>query len=58
MQTKPKEPNRVRTTCRNVVINGTHVRIKSVFDGKIPLEKALGNIAARKIAKKNKNDKF
>ena len=35
---------------RNVIINGTHIRIKSVFSDKIPLEKALGNIAKRKLS--------
>ena len=40
---------------RNVVINGTHIRVKSVFSGTIPLEKALGNIAKRKLTAKAKN---
>jgi hypothetical protein len=35
---------------RDIVVNGTHIRLKSVFYGKIPLEKALGNIAMRKIS--------
>ena len=39
---------------RDIVINGTHIRIKSVFNGNIPLEKALGNIAVRKLAKNRK----
>ena len=35
---------------RDVVINGTHIHVKSIFDGKVPLEKALGNIAKRKLS--------
>jgi len=34
---------------RNVIVNGTHIHVKSVF-GNIPLEKVLANIAERKIA--------
>jgi len=39
---------------RDIVINGTCFHIRSVFDGKIPLEKALANIAKLKLAKENK----
>ena len=39
----------VGTAERDIVINGTHIHIKSVFNDKIPLEKALGNIAKRKL---------
>ncbi len=40
---------------RDIVVKGTHIHIKSVFNGKIPLEKALGNIAVRKLSVKKKN---
>jgi hypothetical protein len=40
---------------RDVVVNGTHIHVKSVFNGKIPLEKALSNIAVRKLSDKKKN---
>ena len=44
------------TTERNLVINGTCIRIRSVFIGKITLEKALENIAKRKLMNlQNKN---
>ena len=43
-----ENPN--KTVERDVVINGTHIHVKSVFYGKIPLEKALGNIAKRKLS--------
>jgi len=33
------------------IINGTHIRVKSVF-GDIPLEKALGNLVQRRISDK------
>lgn len=39
---------------RNMVVNGTHVHVKSIFNGKLPLEKALGNIAVRKLSAKKK----
>ena len=38
-----------RSLERHVVINGTHIRIKSVFAGDVPLEKALANIARRRL---------
>jgi len=34
------------------VINGTHIRVKSVFNGSVPLEKALGNLVLRKVSDK------
>lgn len=37
---------------RHVIIKGTHIRIKSVFNGTIPLEKALSNLVSRKMAEK------
>jgi hypothetical protein len=40
---------------RNIVVNGTHIRVKSVFNDKIPLEEALANIAKRKLAAINRN---
>ena len=43
----------VNTVERNMVINGTHVHITSVFKDTIPLEKALANIAKRKLNKSN-----
>jgi len=51
-----KKPVKIRqnTIERNVVVNGTHIRVKSVF-GDIPLEKALANIAKRKLAVSEKN---
>jgi|GEM_PF-5937133 len=52
---KPKPEKSGNTIERNVVVNGTHIRIKSVFNGDIPLEKALGNIAKRKLAGWGKN---
>jgi len=42
---------------RNIFVNGTHIRVKSVFNGDIPLEKALANIAKRKLAGTGKNGK-
>ena len=36
----------------DMVINGTHIRVRSVFNGSIPLEKALGNLVLRKISDK------
>ena len=41
---------------RDIVINGTHIRVKSVF-GDIPLEKALANIAKRKPSEPGKDGK-
>ena len=38
------------TTERSVIVDGTHTRVKSVFAGRIPLEKALGNLALRKLS--------
>ena len=38
---------------RDIVINGTYIRVKSVF-GDIPLEKALGNVAKRKLSSQKK----
>ena len=53
-----KEPSVKETTIeRNMVINGTHIHIKSVFSDKIPLEKALANIAQRKLANLNRDSK-
>lgn len=51
-----KKPAKIRQNSieRNVVINGTHIHVKSVF-GDIPLEKALANIAKRKLAVSEKN---
>ena len=40
---------------RNMVVNGVSIHIKSIFNGKVPLDKALGNIAMRKISEKNRN---
>jgi hypothetical protein len=39
---------------RDIVINGTRIHIKSVFADKTSLEKALTNIARRKLAKLEK----
>ena len=41
---------------RNVTINGTYVRIKSIF-GDIPLDKVLANIAKRRLAESKRSDK-
>jgi len=51
-----EKPAKIRQNAieRNVVVNGTHIRVKSVF-GDIPLEKALANIAKRKLATSEKN---
>jgi len=38
-----------RSLERHVVINGTHIRIKSVFTDDVPLEKAPANIARRRL---------
>jgi len=35
---------------RDLVINGTHIRVRSIFNGQIPLEKALGNLVQRRIS--------
>lgn len=43
----------VNTAERDIVINGTYIRVKSVF-GDIPLEKALGNIVKRKLSTQKK----
>ena len=42
---------------RNIVVNGAYFHVKSVFGNKITLEKALANIAKRKLSKPNKNRK-
>ena len=34
---------------RNLTVNGTIIRLKSVFDGKLSLEKALGNLVSQKL---------
>ena len=39
------------TAERNLIVYGTHVRVKSVF-GYIPLEKAIENLALRRMADK------
>jgi len=39
---------------RRLVINGTHIRVRSVFENIIPLEKALTNIATRKLTESAK----
>ena len=39
----------------NIVINGAHIRIKSVFSGNIPLEKALKNIVMRRLSEEKKD---
>ena len=44
-----------KTIERSTVVNGTHIRVKSVFEDKIPLIKALGNIVKRKLAAINYN---
>lgn len=50
-----KETIKLGTTIeRDLVVQGTHIHIKSVFNGKIPIEKALGNIAVRKLSVKKK----
>jgi len=41
---------------RNLKINDTHIRVKSVF-GNIPLEKALANIAKRRLAELKQSNK-
>ncbi|MCL2842521.1 MAG: hypothetical protein FWE28_03515 [Oscillospiraceae bacterium] len=35
---------------RDLVINGTHIRVRSIFNGQVPLEKALGNLVQRRIS--------
>jgi len=51
MQTENRAVNGKRRAIeRDVIINGTHIRIRSIFTGTIPLEKALANIAKRKLA--------
>lgn len=55
---QPKSAESVNTVERNLVINGTHFRIKSVFSDKIPLEKALANIAKRKLTKERPNNEL
>ena len=55
---KKSIPQIKNTAERKIVINGTHIRIKSVFDNKITLEKALTNIAKRKLAIYTENNKI
>ena len=52
-----KKDGRIATgesTCsileRDLVINGTHIRVRSIFNGQIPLEKAIGNLVQRRIS--------
>lgn len=52
IETKLKKDNIAE---RDIVVKGTYIHIKSVFNDKIPLEKALGNIAAKKLSAKSKN---
>ena len=54
---KPKSVAIGYTIERNVVINGTHIHVKSIFKGNIPLAEALANIAKRKLVELEKNDK-
>ena len=56
----PCRSNTVRKTNvkvieRDIVVNGTHIHVKSIFNGSIPLEKALGNIAKSKLSASEKN---
>lgn len=37
---------------RNMIVNGVAIHIKSIFNGKISLQNALGNIAIRKLSNK------
>ena len=56
--TKTKVIRSGNTAERDIVINGTHIHVKSVFNDKIPLERALGNIAKQKLTNFNKSNKF
>jgi len=43
------EPIYEKFIARTMIINGTRIRIKSIFNGNITLEKALSNIVRQKI---------
>jgi hypothetical protein len=56
LKPKPTENNGIIE--RNIEVNGTHICVKSVFGNKVTLEKALANIAKRKLAVVGKNNSF
>ena len=56
MDSKKAVGNEPVTAYRTVVVKGTFIRVKSVF-GDMPIEKALANIARRKIAKATESEK-
>ena len=56
MDTKKPVGNEPVTACHTIVVNGTFIRVKSVF-GNVPIEKALANIARRKLAKTIESEK-
>ena len=45
----------IETVQRTVEINGAVIRIKSIFNGKITLEKALLNIIKQRLTQSDKN---
>ncbi len=49
--------DKTKTIERNVVIKDINVHIKSVFGDKIPLTKALTNIAIQKLSISRRNNK-
>lgn len=49
--------NVIQTAECNITIKDTHIHLKSVFCNKVPLEKALENIAVRKLAKSRRKGK-
>ena len=49
--------DKTKTIERNVVIKDINVHIKSVFEDKIPLTKALTNIAIQKLSISRRNNK-
>jgi len=54
-----EEPTMTEKTIeRDIMINGTHIHIKSIFNNKVPLEKALANIAKRKLMAFKKSNKI
>ena len=48
--------DKTKTIERNVVIKDINVHIKSVFGDKIPLTKALTNIAIQKLSMSRRNN--
>jgi len=53
---KPVKATKPPEIERNITVNGTYIRVKSIF-GDIPLDKALANIAKRRLAESKRSDK-